>query len=381
MNRNLFEEEHRIYRASFREFVKREIAPFHAQWEEAGIVPRELWCKAGSHGFLCMSVPEEYGGAGVDDFRYNMIVNEELARAGASGPAFALHTDVAAPYLLHLASAERKRRWLPGIVRGEQILAIAMTEPNTGSDLAAIQTSAERESGHYVLNGAKTFITNGILNDLVIVVARTSRTARPHDGISLLVVERGMPGYDRGRKLGKIGMHAQDTAELFFHNVRVPCENLLGEEGQGFRYLMAHLPQERLSVSTIALAGAEAALEWTIAYCKERKAFGQPIGKFQNSRFKLAEIKTKLEVTRAFLDRAVMEHNQGKLSAEEAAMAKWWTTDLQKCVVDECLQLHGGYGYMEEYPIAKAFVDARVATIYAGTNEIMKEIIGRSMGL
>jgi len=380
MKRNIFEQEHHIFRDSFREFVKQEIAPFHAQWERDGIVPRELWRSAGRNGFLCMNVPEEYGGAGVDDFRFNMIVNEELARAGATGPAFAVHTDVTAPYLLRLATDEQKCRWLPGAVSGERILAIAMTEPNTGSDLAGIQTTAVREGDHYVLNGTKTFITNGILNDLAVVVARTGRQSRPHEELSLLVVERGMPGYERGRKLEKIGLHAQDTAELFFNNVKVPCANLLGKEGSGFRYLVEQLPQERLSVSTFALAGAEAALEWTIAYCRERKAFGQPIGKFQNSRFKLAEMKTKLEMTRVFIDRSVMEHNQGKLTTEEAAMAKWWTTDLQKWVVDECVQLHGGYGYMQEYPIARAFVDARVATIYAGTNEIMKEIIGRGMG-
>jgi alkylation response protein AidB-like acyl-CoA dehydrogenase len=381
MKRNIFEEEHRIFRDSFSEFVKREIVPFHDQWEEQGMVPRALWREAGKNGFLSMSVPEEYGGAGVDDFRYNTIVNEELARAGASGPGFALQTDIVTPYLLRYANEEQKRRWLPGLVSGETITAIAMTEPNTGSDLAAIQTTAVRRGDCFVIDGAKTFITNGILNDLVIVVARTSREAKPHDALSLLVVERGMPGYERGRKLQKIGMHAQDTAELFFNGVEVSCANLLGEEGKGFRYLVQQLPQERLSVAVSALAGAEAALAWTLQYCKERKAFGKPIGTFQNSRFKLAEMKTRIEVTRVFLDRCVMEHNQGALTTEEASMAKWWTTDLQKSVVDECVQLHGGYGYMREYPIAKAYCDVRAAPIYAGTNEIMKEIIGRGMGL
>jgi long-chain-acyl-CoA dehydrogenase len=381
MKRNLFEEEHRIFRDSFRSFVKQEIVPFHAGWEEKGAVPRELWREAGRNGFLCMNVPEEYGGAAVDDFRYSTIIAEELMRVGATGPGFGLQTDIVAPYLMLYASQEQKRRWLPGLVSGEIVTSIAMSEPNTGSDLAGVQTSAVRRGDCYLLNGAKTFITNGILNDLAIVVARTSREAKPHDALSLLVVERGMPGYERGRKLQKIGMRAQDTAELFFNNVAVPAANLLGEEGRGFRYLMQQLPQERLSVAVAAQAGAEAAFEWTLAYCKERKAFGKPIGSFQNSRFKLAEMKTKLEVTRTFVDRCVMEHNAGALTTEEASMAKWWTTDLQKWVVDECVQLHGGYGYMLEYPIAKAYCDMRAAPIYAGTNEIMKEIIGRGLGL
>jgi len=381
MKRPIFEEEHRIFRDSFRAFVKQEIVPFHAGWEEKGVVPRELWREAGKHGFLCMNVPEEYGGAGVEDFRYNTIIAEEMARAGATGPGFGLQSDIVAPYLLRYTNEEQKRRWLRGVVSGETITAIAMSEPNTGSDLAGIQTSAVRHGECFLLNGAKTFITNGLLNDLAVVVARTSREAKPHDAISLLVVERGMPGYERGRKLQKIGMHAQDTAELFFHNVQVPGANLLGEEGKGFRYLMQQLPQERLSIAVAAQAGAEAAFEWTLAYCKERKAFGKPIGTFQNSRFKLAEMKTKLEVTRVFVDRCVMEHNAGALTAEEAAMAKWWTTDLQKWVIDECVQLHGGYGYMLEYPIARAYCDMRAAPIYGGTNEIMKEIIGKGMGL
>ncbi len=380
MKRNIFDEEHRIFRDSFREFVKREITPFHEQWEKDGIVPRDLWRKAGEHGFLCMRVPEEYGGAGVADYRYNLIVNEELTRAGASGPGFSLQSDIVLPYLLRLANAEQKRRWLPGMVSGEWITAIAMTEPGAGSDLAAIQTTAVRDGDHYLLNGSKTFITNGIQSDLVIVVARTSREERPHRGISLLVVERGMEGFARGNKLKKIGMTAQDTAELFFSQVKVPRENLLGEVGKGFTYLMQELPQERLMIAITAMAAAETALEWTVTYCQERKAFGQPIGKFQNSRFKLAEMKTEIEIGRVFVDRCVMEHNEGNLKSDEASMAKWWTTELQKRVVDQCLQLHGGYGYMHEYPIAKAFLDGRAATIYGGSTEIMKEMIGRAMG-
>jgi long-chain-acyl-CoA dehydrogenase len=381
MKRTIFEEDHILFRDSFRAFVKREIVPFHTQWEADGAVPRELWRNAGKNGFLCMNVPEEYGGAGVNDFRYPMIVGEELARAGASGPAFTLQTDIVTPYFLCFASHDQKKRWLPRIASGECITAIAMTEPNAGSDLANIQTTAVRDGDHYTINGAKTFITNGILNDLVIVAARTSRAARSKDALSLLVVERGMPGYERGRKLQKIGMHAQDTAELFFHDVRAPRENLLGEEGKGFRYLMQQLPQERHSIAIGAQAGAEAAFEWTLQYCKDRRAFGRPIGSFQNSRFKLAEMKTEIAINRVFIDRCVMEHNQGLLTAEDACMAKWWSTDLQKRVVDTCVQLHGGYGYMQEYPIAKAFIDTRVATIYGGTNEIMKEIIGRGLGI
>ncbi len=324
MKRNIFDEEHRIFRDSFREFVKREITPFHEQWEKDGIVPRDLWRKAGEHGFLCMRVPEEYGGAGVADYRYNLIVNEELTRAGASGPGFSLQSDIVLPYLLRLANAEQKRRWLPGMVSGEWITAIAMTEPGAGSDLAAIQTTAVRDGDHYLLNGSKTFITNGIQSDLVIVVARTSREERPHRGISLLVVERGMEGFARGNKLKKIGMTAQDTAELFFSQVKVPRENLLGEVGKGFTYLMQELPQERLMIAITAMAAAETALEWTVTYCQERKAFGQPIGKFQNSRFKLAEMKTEIEIGRVFVDRCVMEHNEGNLKSDEASMAKWW---------------------------------------------------------
>ncbi len=327
-----------------------------------------------------MDVPEVYGGGDTADFRYNAIVTEELTRAGASGIGYGLHNDVCMPYFLNYATEEQKQRWLPKMCSGETITAIAMSEPNAGSDLAGIQTTAIRHGDHYVLNGQKTFITNGILSDAVIIVAKTDPEAG-HKGISLLVVESGMEGFERGRNLEKIGLKAQDTAELFFHDVHVPTENLLGDEGAGFYYLMSMLPQERLSVAVIAVAACEAVLEMTIGYCRERTAFGRPIGQFQNSRFKLAEMKTETEIARVFVDRCIMELNAGTLTVEEAAMAKWWTTELQQRVVDQCLQLHGGYGYMMEYPIAKAYLDARVQTIYAGTTEIMKEIIGRSLGL
>ncbi len=380
MERTLFGEDHGLFRASVREFVKREIVPFHAQWEADGLVPRELWRKAGRAGLLCMAVPEEFGGSGVADFRYNVIVDEELARVGATGPGFAVHTGIVLPYLLAYGNVEQKRRWLPGMVSGETISAIGMTEPGAGSDLAALRTTAEPAGDHYLLNGSKTFITNGILADLVVVAARTSREEKPSRGISLLVVERGMKGFERGRKLEKIGMHAQDTAELSFDGVRIPRANLLGEEGKGFAYLMQNLVQERLGVAVSAVASCEAALETTVRYCQERKAFGQPIGSFQNSRFRLAEMKTEIEIGRVFVDRCIEVHDRGALRADEASMAKWWTTDLQNRVMDRCLQLHGGYGYMREYAIGRAFVDTRVAAIYAGTNEIMKELIGRAMG-
>lgn len=379
MKRNLFEHEHQMFRDAFRKFVEREVAPYHDQWEKEGQVPRELWLKAGESGFLCMDVPEQYGGTGVVDFRYNMIVVEELVRVGASGVGFTLQNDVVIPYLLDYATDEQKRRWLPGMVRGEIITAIAMSEPNTGSDLQGVRTTAIRQGDHYIVNGQKTFITNGVLNNLVIVVAKTNPDAG-HEGISLLVVERGMEGYETGQKLEKIGLHAQDTAELFFNNVKVPAANLLGQEGQGFYYLMSELPQERLTIAVAAVAACERVLDMTVQYCHERHAFGRPIGKFQNSRFKLAELKTETEIARVFVDRCVTEHNRRELSVVDAAMAKWWTTELQKRLVDECLQLFGGYGYMLEYPIAKAYLDTRVQTIYGGTTEIMKEIIGRSLG-
>jgi alkylation response protein AidB-like acyl-CoA dehydrogenase len=379
LERELFEPEHRIFRDAVRQFCKAEIVPYHAQWERDGVVPRALWHKAGALGLLCMDVAEEYGGSGQKDFRYNMILGEEMVRVGASGVAFTLQNDVVVPYLTTLCTEEQKRRWLPGCVSGEIITAIAMTEPDTGSDLAGIRTTAERRGDDYLLNGQKTFITSGMLANLVIVVARTNRESR-HGGLSLLCVESNRPGYEPPRKLNKVGLHAQDTAELFFSNIKVPASNLLGEEGKGFYYLMQQLPQERLSLACAAIAGAQTCLEMTIKYCHERHAFGQEIGTFQNSRFKLAEMKTEIQIGQVFLDRCVMLLNQQALDAEVAAMAKWWSTELLKRVVDQCVQLHGGYGYMLEYPIAKAFIDSRVQTIYGGTTEIMKEIIGRSMG-
>ncbi len=382
MKRTIFTEEHLLFRDAFRHFVEKEMVPHNEQWEKDGEVSRELWLKAGQQGFLGMSVPEEYGGAGVDDFRYSAIIAEETGRAGVSsaGQGMGLHNDIVLPYFLAYANEEQKRRWLPGMCAGELITAIAMTEPNTGSDLAAVRSTATRQGDHYLLNGQKTFITNGILSDVVIVVAKTNLEMR-HKGISLLVVERGMEGFKRGRKLEKMGLKAQDTAELYFEDVKVPIANLLGEEGRGFYYLMRQLAQERLSVAIVAVAACERALEITLEYCKERTAFGQPIGSFQNSRFKLAEMKTETEIARVYVDRCIEELNAGELSPESAAMAKWWTSELQKRVVDSCVQLHGGYGYMLEYPIARMYLDARVQSIYAGTNEIMKEIIGRSMGV
>jgi len=382
MRRTLFTEEHAMFRNSFRHFVEKEIVPYNEQWEKDGIVSREMWLQAGQQGFLGLDVPEKYGGAGVNDFAYSSIIVEELARAGtvSAGTGISLHNDIVIPYFLEYANDEQKQRWLPGMCSGELITAIAMSEPNTGSDLAAVRTTALRQGDYYLLNGAKTFITNGILSDVVIVVAKTD-PAKRHKGISLLVVERGMEGFTRGRKLEKMGYKAQDTAELFFENVKVPVANLLGEEGQGFYYLMRKLAKERLSVAIQAVAACEVALDITLQYCKERTAFGQPIGSFQNSRFKLAEMKTEIEVARVFVDRCIEELNAGMLTAETAAMAKWWTSDLQKRVLDQCVQLHGGYGYMLEYPIARAYLDARVQSIYAGTKEIMKEIIGRSLGV
>jgi alkylation response protein AidB-like acyl-CoA dehydrogenase len=379
MQRTLMEAEHDLVRSSVRAFVEREVVPHHATWEREGIVPRELWLSAGRSGFLGAGIPEEYGGSGVDDFRYNTVINEELTRAGASGVGFPLHTDVVAPYLTALATEEQKRRWLPGFCSGELITAIAMSEPGAGSDLQGIRTTAVPNADGWVVNGQKTFITNGINSDLVIVVARTDSDGG-HRGISLLVVERGMPGFERGRNLDKIGLHAQDTAELFFSDVHVPRANLLGAEGGGFGHLMDNLPQERLTIAVSAVTGAETVLAQTVEYCHERKAFGRPIGSFQHNRFLLAEMATEVDVARVFLDRCITEHCAGRLGVADAAKAKWWTTELQKRVVDQCVQLHGGYGYMNEYPVARAFLDARVATIFGGTTEIMKEIIGRSMG-
>jgi alkylation response protein AidB-like acyl-CoA dehydrogenase len=377
--RTLMAAEHEMFRAGYREFLQREVVPHHADWEHEGIVPREVWRSAGERGFLGLGIPEEYGGAGTTDFRYNVVATEEAARAGATGLGFQLHCDIVAPYLLRLASEEQKQRWLPGFCSGELISAIAMSEPGAGSDLQGVQTTAVRNGDSYVLNGSKTFISNGISADLVIVVARTEQ-ARSRDALSLLCVERGMKGFERGRNLDKMGRKAQDTAELFFADVHVPGENLLGEEGGGFAALMGNLPQERLSIAISAIAGAELAFEITAEYCRERSAFGKPIGSFQNNRFRLAEMATELQVGRVFLDRCIEEHTRGSLSAETAAMAKLWCTELEKTLTDRCVQLHGGYGYMMEYRIAKSFLDARVQTIHGGTSEIMKEIVGRALG-
>ncbi|MCS6825575.1 MAG: acyl-CoA dehydrogenase family protein [Caldilinea sp.] len=380
MRRTLYQDEHLMFRDAFHRFLEKEILPYHEQWEHDGIVPREVWRKAGALGFLCFEAPEELGGLGESDYRYHAVIAEELAYHGATGVGFGLHSSIVLPYILRYGTPEQQRRWVPRMVSGEWIGAIAMTEPAAGSDLAGIRTTAIRQGDCYLVNGQKTFITNGINSDLVVTVVKTDPSQR-HKGISLLVIERGMEGFTRGRNLEKIGLKAQDTAELFFDNVRVPVANLLGEEGKGFYYLMERLPQERLDIAVTAVAACEAALEMTLRYCKERTAFGQPIGSFQNSRFKLAEMKTEIEIARVFVDRCIEALNAGELTAEEAAMAKWWTTDLQKRVMDECLQLHGGYGYMLEYPIAKFYLDARVQAIYGGTNEIMKEVIGRGMGL
>ncbi len=383
MTREIFDPEHESFRQTVRSFLEKEVVPFHEQWEADGVVDRSIWTKAGELGLLCFDVEEEYGGAGVKDFRYNMVMAEELTRAGVNGPGFLVHTDIIVPYISSLGTEEQKRRWLPGLVSGETVSAIAMTEPGAGSDLQGIRTTAVDKGDHYVLNGSKTFISNGILADLVIVVARTDTpdNRAGHKGISLLVVERGMPGFERGRNLDKMGLKAQDTAELFFDNVAVPKENLLGEEGSGFLSLMLNLPQERLSIAMIAAAACEHILDLSLAYAKEREAFGRPIGKFQHNRFLIAEMATEARIARVFVDDCVRKHNAGELDATLAAMAKWWTTELQNKLVDRAVQLHGGYGYMMEYPIARAYVDSRIQTIYGGTTEIQKEIIGRSLGI
>jgi alkylation response protein AidB-like acyl-CoA dehydrogenase len=381
MQRDLFDADHDAFRDTVRGFYTRHVVPFHKEWEAAGIVDRGLWLEAGKQGLLGMAVPEEYGGGGVDDFRYNVVLTEENVRAHASGVGFGLHNDVVAPYLLELATDEQKQRWLPGFCSGEIITAIAMSEPGAGSDLQGITTNAVRDGDDWILNGQKTFITNGINSDLVIVVARTDTDAKAAYGTSLLVVERGMPGFERGRNLDKVGLKAQDTAELFFTDVRVPAANLLGEANRGFFHLMDNLPQERLAIAVGAVAASERVLAETLDYCKSRTAFGRPIGSFQHSRFVLAELATEVQVARVFVDRAILELNADRLSVTDAAMAKWWTTELQKKVVDACVQLHGGYGYMLEYPVAQAYLDSRVQTIYGGTTEIMKEIIGRSLGV
>ncbi|MFZ8997768.1 MAG: acyl-CoA dehydrogenase family protein [Ilumatobacteraceae bacterium] len=380
--RAIFDDEHEAFRESFRSWIAKEVTPHYLAWEEAGIAPREVFSSAGRYGFLGMQIPEEYGGGGTDDFRFNQVIAEELAYAGIGGAGLGLtlHNDVTTPYYLEVCNDEQKARWLPGIASGELITAIAMTEPGTGSDLAGIATTAVRDGDEYVLNGSKTFITNGINSDIVIVAAKTDPSER-HAGMSLMVVERGMAGFERGRNLDKIGMHSQDTAELFFNDVRVPVANRLGDEGKAFSYLTGNLAQERLSIAVSGQATARAALDWTLDYVKERTAFGKPVATFQNTKFVLAEVKTEVDIAQAYVDQCVLQLNAGELSAADAAQAKYWCTDLQKRVVDRCLQLFGGYGYMLEYPIARAYADARVTSIYGGTNEVMKTIIAKSLGL
>jgi acyl-CoA dehydrogenase len=380
VERDIFTEEHAAFRDLVRTFIAKEIAPHHEQWERDGMVSRDVWLAAGRTGLLGIEIDEKYGGGGLQDYRYYLILGEELARTGMHGPGFGVHNDIIGPYLQRLCTPEQCERWLPGYCSGEIITAIAMSEPGAGSDLQGIRTTAVRDGDHYILNGQKTFISNGQLCDLVIVVARTDPEAG-YRGISLFVVERGMDGFERGRNLDKVGMHAQDTSELFFSDVRVPAGNLLGEEGGGFIALMQNLPRERVAIGTAALAGAEGAFEQTLEYCKQRQAFGRPIGKFQHNRFVLAEMATELAVARAFTDRCVTEHNAGRLSTEEASMLKWWDTELCNKVIDRCVQLYGGYGYMREYPVARAYADGRAQTIFGGTTEIMKEIIGRGLGV
>ena len=381
MDRTLFSKDHDLFRTAFRQFVAKEIAPNQKRWAEQGIVDREAWRKAGAAGFLCTWLEDAWGGPG-GDFLHATIVMEELAYAYESGFAMALHSDVVVPYLHTFGNDEQRRRWLPGCASGELVTAIAMTEPGTGSDLAAIKTTAVRDGDDYIVNGAKTFISNGQLCDLCIVAVKTDPDPKSaHKGISLLVVEAGRPGFVKGKRLEKMGMASQDTSELFFEDCRVPVANRLGAEGAGFTMLMQKLQQERLCVAIGALAAAEQVTKDTVTYCKEREAFGKPISKFQNTQFKLVECATKVQIGRAFLDQVIAQHIAGKYLVTECSMAKWWMTDMSQEVIDTCLQFFGGYGYMLEYPVTRAFMDARVQRIYAGTNEIMKVIIAKQMGL
>ena len=380
IDRTLFNADHEGFRDSFRRFVEKEITPFHEGWEEQGYVDRDVWRKAGENGFLCMTMPEEYGGAGADKL-YSVAQMEEIARAGVSGIGFGLHSEIVAPYILHYGTEAQKKKYLPLLATGEMVGAIAMSEPAAGSDLQGVKTTAIRQAdGSYLLNGSKTFITNGWHADLVIVVAKTDPAAGAK-GTSLLLVEQGMPGFSKGKRLKKLGMKAQDTSELFFDNVKVPAENLLGGEGKGFICLMEQLPWERLQIAIGAVASAQAAIDWTVDYVKERKVFGQAVASYQNTRYTLAELQTEVQVARVFVDKCCELVNIDKLDTATASMAKYWCSDLQCKVMDECVQLHGGYGYMWEYPITRAYADARVQRIYGGTNEIMKEVISRSMGL
>ncbi|MGE0349713.1 acyl-CoA dehydrogenase family protein [Hydrogenophaga sp.] len=380
IDRTLFNADHEAFRDSFRRFVEKEIAPHHEAWEEQGCVDRAVWSKAGENGFLCMTLPEAYGGSGADKL-YSVVQMEEIARTGFTGIGYGLHSEIVAPYILHYGTEAQKQRYLPRLASGEMVGAIAMSEPAAGSDLQGVKSTAIRQAdGSYLLNGSKTFITNGWHADLVIVVAKTDPSAGAK-GTSLLLVERGMPGFEKGKRLKKLGMKAQDTSELFFNNVSVPAENLLGGEGRGFICLMEQLPWERLQIAIGAVAAAQAAIDWTVQYTKDRKVFGQSVAAFQNTRYTLAELQTEVQVARVFVDKCCELIVDGKLDTATASMAKYWCSDLQCKVMDECLQLHGGYGYMWEYPITRAYADARVQRIYGGTNEIMKEVISRGMGL
>jgi alkylation response protein AidB-like acyl-CoA dehydrogenase len=380
VKRTVLEPEHEQLRETAREFIERELVPHADQWERERIVDRSAYVAAGKYGLIGFNMPEEYGGGGSDDFRFNAVIDEEIARYGGPAPSLSLQNDVVGPYFKTLASEEQKERWLPGIASGETIVAIAMTEPGAGSDLAGIRTSAVRDGHDWIINGAKTFISSGINCDLVIVVTRTDPEAG-HKGFTLMVVERGMEGFTRGRKLDKMGLHAQDTAELNFENVRVPSSNVLGQEGRGFYHLMHNLPSERLSIAISAIAGARETWRQTLQYAKDRKAFGQAIGSFQHNRFLLAEMDTELEIGEQYIDRCLRAVVDGELTAVEAAKAKWWCTETAKKVVDGCVQLHGGYGYMMEYRVARDYVDNRIQTIFGGTTEIMKDIIGKNLGL
>lgn len=377
IERTIYDSDHETFRDLARRFFEREVAPYHADWEKQGYVPRELWLKAGATGLLCTSVPEDYGGLGLDR-RYAAIIFEEQARLGLSGPGFSVHSEIAVPYIVAYGSEELKQRWLPGLISGEVIAAVGLTEPGAGSDLASIKTSAIRDGDHYVINGQKTFISNGHNCDLVVLAVKTDPTQRAK-GVSLVLVETERAGFSRGAPLHKLGNKAQDTCELFFDNVRVPVSNLLGAEGEGFVHLMQELPWERVQIAVSAIAAAEGVLDETLRYVKERKAFGKQLIDFQATRFALAELQTELQIGRVFVDRCLELVCDGKLDARTAAMAKYWSTDLMCKLIDHCLQLHGGYGYMVEYPVARAYADARVTRIYGGANEIMKEIIGRSL--
>lgn len=377
--RTIYEAEHIEFRRTVRNWIESEIAPNHEQWERDGIVPRSVWEDAGMRGFLGIAVPEIYGGGGSEDFRFAAIISEEIGFAGVVGGAhgFTVHNDIVLPYILSLADDEQKMRWLPKMVSGKYIGALAITEPNTGSDMGAIKTTALLDGDEYIVNGSKTFISNGINSDVIVAAVRTSPDLGKK-GISLLVIERGMSGFERGRNLEKIGKHSQDTAELFFNDMRVPASNLLGLEGDGMKYLMHNLAQERLSIAVDAVAVAVAALDWTQAYTKERTAFGQNLSQFQNTKFVMAELFAEVQIGQVYVDRCIELHNKKELDATQAAVAKFWLTEMQNKVVDRCLQLHGGYGYMREYPIARAWLDSRIQTIYGGTSEIMKEVISRS---